>query len=86
MKVRLTERELEILRLSALGYTQEEIGKRLILAPQTIRNATLIINQKLGISASVQSQPCIRARSMLQAHALGLIDLDQLAREFAEAA
>jgi two-component system, NarL family, response regulator NreC len=43
----LTERELEILRLIALGHTNAEIGKQLYLSVRTVESHRAHIQQKL---------------------------------------
>ena len=44
----LTERELEILRLIALGHTNAEIGKQLFLSVRTIESHRAHIQEKTG--------------------------------------
>jgi two-component system response regulator NreC len=44
----LTEREVEILRLIALGHTNAEIGERLYLSVRTVESHRAHIQQKLG--------------------------------------
>jgi two-component system response regulator NreC len=46
----LTEREVEILRLIALGHTNAEIGKQLYLSVRTIESHRAHIQQKTGRS------------------------------------
>lgn len=43
----LTEREAEVLRLIALGYTNTEIGRRLFLSVRTVESHRAHIQQKL---------------------------------------
>jgi DNA-binding NarL/FixJ family response regulator len=70
----LTDRELEVLRLLAQGYSNPEIGRQLHLAAGTVRNYVSVILQKLHVTdrtqaavAAVQrgliSQPLLRTRS-----------------------
>ncbi len=47
---RLTPREVEVLRLIALGYTSVEIARRLHLSPRTIETHRAHICSKLGAS------------------------------------
>ena len=47
----LTERELEILRLLALGHTNAEIGKMMHLSVRTIEARRAHVQQKLGRSS-----------------------------------
>jgi DNA-binding NarL/FixJ family response regulator len=51
----LTERELDVLRLLAQGYSNPEIAQRLHLAPGTVRNYVSTIFQKLGVSDRTQA-------------------------------
>ena len=50
----LTERELEILRLIALGHTNAEIGKQLFLSVRTIESHRSHIQQKTGRSTRAE--------------------------------
>jgi two-component system response regulator NreC len=45
----LTEREQEVLRLSARGYTSREIGEKLIISPKTVDTYRQRAFDKLGI-------------------------------------
>jgi two-component system response regulator NreC len=46
----LTERELEVLRLVALGYTNSEIAKRMYLSPRTIETHRANLQAKLRLN------------------------------------
>lgn len=46
----LTERELEVLRLLALGYTNAEIAKQMYLSPRTVESHRANLQAKLGRS------------------------------------
>jgi two-component system response regulator NreC len=46
----LTERELEVLRLVALGHTNAEIAKRMYISPRTVETHRANLQNKLGIS------------------------------------
>jgi two-component system, NarL family, response regulator NreC len=63
----LSDRELEVLRLIALGHTNNEIAKQLYLSVRTVESHRAHIQQKLGLTN----------RSELVRYALdrGLIDL-----------
>jgi HD-GYP domain-containing protein (c-di-GMP phosphodiesterase class II) len=47
---RLTEREVDVLRLLARGFSSKEIAARLVIAPKTARNHTEHIYAKIGTS------------------------------------
>lgn len=46
--VPLTERELDVLRLTADGLTAAELGERLYLAPETVKGYRKRVIAKLG--------------------------------------
>ena len=46
---RLTEREQEVLRLTAHGYSAPEIGEKLFISPKTVDTYKQRINEKLGL-------------------------------------
>jgi two-component system, NarL family, response regulator NreC len=50
----LTEREVEILRLIALGYTNPEIASRMYLSVRTIEAHRMHIHQKLQLSSRAE--------------------------------
>jgi DNA-binding NarL/FixJ family response regulator len=47
---RLTERERDVLRLTAQGYTAPEIGEKLFISPKTVDTYKQRINEKLGLA------------------------------------
>src|SRR5690606_31771855 len=47
---RLTEREREVLTLTAEGYSSSEIGSRLYISPKTVETYRARIMQKLGLT------------------------------------
>lgn len=51
----LTERELEVLRLLAAGFTNQEIGNQLFLALGTVKKHSYTIYQKLGVKNRIQA-------------------------------
>lgn len=57
VSLRLTEREREVARLIAAGYRVRQIGERLYLSQNTVRNHLKNIFSKLGVS----SQPALIA-------------------------
>lgn len=68
----LTDREIDILRLMADGFSNPEIADRLILGLETVRWYTKQIYSKLGVHSRTQAS--MRARD------LGLLDDDAAAR------
>jgi DNA-binding NarL/FixJ family response regulator len=47
---RLTQRERDVLTLTAKGYSAPEIGERLFISPKTVDTYKQRINEKLGLS------------------------------------
>ena len=47
---KLTERERDVLRLVAEGYTAPEIGEKLFISPKTVDTYKQRINEKLGLT------------------------------------
>jgi two-component system response regulator NreC len=50
----LTARELDVLRLLALGHTNPEIGERLLISTRTVEAHRARINQKLGLGTRAE--------------------------------
>lgn len=46
---KLTDRERDVLRLTAAGYTAPEIGEKLFISPKTVDTYKQRINEKLGL-------------------------------------
>jgi non-specific serine/threonine protein kinase len=63
-----TARELEILRLIALGLSNRDIAEELVVAPETVRWYTKQIYSKLGVHG--------RFPALVRAKELGLLDED----------
>jgi DNA-binding NarL/FixJ family response regulator len=63
----LTERELEVLRLLALGCSNPEIAQRLHLATGTVRNYVSAIFQKLGVDDRTQAAVIALQRGLVSA-------------------
>jgi LuxR family maltose regulon positive regulatory protein len=61
----LTERELEVLRLMALGRTNQQIAAQLVVAPGTIKAHTASIYRKLDVAN--------RTEAVARARQLGLL-------------
>ncbi len=66
--VQLTDREQEVLRLIAKGYSRPEVAKLLGISLNTVSGYTKTIYQKLNITS--------RAEAVVEAVKLGLIDRD----------
>ena len=62
----LTDREKDVLRLMAKGFSRPEVAKLLGLTPNTVASYTKVIYQKLNISR--------RAEAVMEGVRLGLID------------
>jgi two-component system response regulator NreC len=50
----LTAREVEVLRLIALGHTSVEIARKLHLSPRTVETHRAHIHRKLGLATRAQ--------------------------------
>ena len=62
----LTDREVEVLRLAAKGFTRKEIGRQLYLSENTVRHHLEHIYNKIGVSS--------RLPAVMFAMERGLID------------
>ena len=65
----LTQREIQLLNLSANGYTSKQIARQLCLNEQTVKNAISIIISKLRATT--------RTNAVAIALSIGLISLDK---------
>jgi DNA-binding NarL/FixJ family response regulator len=65
---RLTDRERNVLRLTAQGYSAPEIGERLFISPKTVDTYKQRIGDKLGLTH--------RAEYVAFALKLGLLETD----------
>ena len=61
----LTERELEVLRLLAQGYSNREIAQKMHLAAGTVRNYVSTILQKLGVGDRTQAAVVALQRGLI---------------------
>ena len=50
----MTEREVEVLRLIALGHTNTEIAEQLFLSVRTVESHRAHVQQKLGASTRAE--------------------------------
>ena len=46
----LTDRELEVLRLVALGHTNSEIASKMYISPRTVETHRANLQSKLGVT------------------------------------
>jgi LuxR family transcriptional regulator, maltose regulon positive regulatory protein len=66
----LTEREMEVLALLAQRYSNKEIGRELVITPETVKRHTINIYQKLGVGS--------RRQAVSEAHRMGLLESEPL--------
>jgi DNA-binding NarL/FixJ family response regulator len=62
----LSERELQILRLLASGQSNGEIGRRLSLSQQTIKNQLTVMYQKLGVTNRTEAVSYVMSRGLVR--------------------
>lgn len=65
-KQALSPRQLEIVKLYAMGFSSPAIAKMLHIAMQTVRSHTRIVRTKLGVRSMTQA--------VAVAHRMGLLD------------
>jgi DNA-binding NarL/FixJ family response regulator len=51
----LSERELEILDLLSIGYSNKEIGEKIFISPHTVRNHLYKIYEKLHVNSRIEA-------------------------------
>lgn len=61
----LTNREIEVLKLIALGYTNRQIGESLTISVRTVEGHRANISQKLGLHSRVELVRYARERGLL---------------------
>ena len=61
----LTPRELEVLRLIALGHTNAEIAGELFLSVRTIETHRANLQAKLGVSGRAELVRCALERELI---------------------
>ncbi len=62
---RLSEREREVLKMVAAGYTSGEIGARLVISGQTVNTHIRNIYRKLNVRTRAQAVSCATDRGLL---------------------
>jgi DNA-binding NarL/FixJ family response regulator len=62
---RLSDREREILKMVACGYTSAEIGSRLIISGQTVNTHLRNMYQKLRVRTRAQAVSCASERGLI---------------------
>jgi two-component system, NarL family, response regulator NreC len=65
---RLSAREVEVLRLIALGFTSVEIARQLHLSPRTVESHRAHITGKLGLTTRAELVSYAIARGLLETH------------------
>jgi len=70
--MKITHREIEVLDLISLGYTDIEIGKLLFLSHHTIRDHRRKVLQKLGMSNAASAVREAFMRNILPVNKLRL--------------
>jgi two-component system response regulator NreC len=63
---RLSHREIEVLRLIALGFTSVEIARQLSLSPRTVESHRAHITSKLGLSTRAELVSYAIGRGLLE--------------------
>lgn len=66
----LTPREREVLRLLALGLSNDEIAERLVITKRTVQNHVSTIYSKLGLAS--------RAEAILYAIRYGIVEVSEM--------
>ena len=66
----LTDQEIEVLRLTAKGFTANEIGTELFLSPETVRGYKKRIIYKLDVKNS--------CHAVAVGIALGIVNVDEM--------
>jgi two-component system response regulator NreC len=64
---RLTAREIEVLRLIALGHTSAEVARALALSPRTVETHRARIHKKLGLATRAELVSYALRRRLLRA-------------------
>jgi two-component system response regulator NreC len=70
----LTEREVDVLRLIALGHTNAEVGRLLQISVRTVETHRAHIQRKLGVSTRAQLVHYALRRGLLVAPAISPLE------------
>lgn len=70
MKLKLSPRELEVLRLAGAGYTSRQIARILCISPRTVDDHRENAFQRIGAFSLVHA--------LVLAHQFGLLDVGQI--------
>ena len=62
----LTLREIEVLRLIALGHTSAEIAAKLHISPRTVESHRARIHNKLGLTTRAELVRYVLGRGLLR--------------------
>jgi DNA-binding NarL/FixJ family response regulator len=62
---RLSQREKEVLKMVACGYTSAQIGSRLVISVQTVNTHIRNLYQKLQVHSRAQAVSCASQRGLL---------------------
>jgi two-component system response regulator NreC len=66
IELNLTARELDVLRLIANGYTNNEVGKELYISVRTVETHRARIQQKLGVKSRAQLAQIARSAGLVR--------------------
>ena len=64
----LTKRELDVLKLLAVGMYNKEVGKRLEISERTVKNHVSNIFKKLGVTDRTQAAVFAIRNNLVQIH------------------
>jgi ATP/maltotriose-dependent transcriptional regulator MalT len=53
----VTEREVEVLRLVAVGMSNDDIGRRLVVSPRSVHTHVRALFAELGVSTRAAAAP-----------------------------
>ena len=64
----MTKRELDVLKLLAVGMFNKEVGKRLEISERTVKNHVSNIFKKLGVTDRTQAAVFAIRNNLVQIH------------------